>query len=241
MLLRYAREMTRLAETFDWAAAADLRPLSQAVRNAGLSPLRAIGSGGSLTGAHALASLHQRYTGRLATATTPLGAVDEPLDSVAATWLLSASGSNIDIVAAARTLIPREPRQLAVLCGREASPLARLCRQHPFVDLLLHPPPSGKDGFLATNSLLGFTVLLTRSYAGEFGSDTDWKDAADYLEPLLSDSAPASVEWEAATAPLWTRSTTLVLSWSLDTDWGDRSRVEVYGSCNRPPSVCRLP
>ena len=211
MAWRYAREMTELAKTFAWAATIDIQPLRQAVRNAGHSPLRAIGSGGSLTGAHALASLHQRYTGRLATATTPLGAVDEPLDSTAATWLLSASGSNSDIVAAARTLIPREPRQFAVLCGREASPLAKLCRQHPFVDLLLHPPPSGKDGFLATNSLLGFTVLLTRSYAAEFGSDTDWKDAVDCLEPLLSDSAAASVAWEAATAPLWTRSTTLVL------------------------------
>ena len=207
----YAGEMTKLAETFAWAAVADLQPLRQAVRVAGLASLRAIGSGGSLTAAHALASLHQRYTGRVAAVATPLEAADEPLDKTAATWLLSAGGRNVDIVAAARTLILREPRQFGVLCGGEASPLAELCRQHPFVDLLIYPPPAGKDGFLATNSLLGFTALLTRSYVAEFGSDSDWDETVDCLEPLLSDASATSVAWESATEPLWTRPTTLVL------------------------------
>ena len=207
----YAREMAKLAETFAWAAAADLRPLRQAVRTAGLLPLRAIGSGGSLTGAHALAGLHQRHTGRLATVATPLEAIDEPLDTAVATWLLSAGGGNVDIVAAAKTLILREPRQLCVLCGRDASRLAELCRQHPFVDLLLYPPPTGKDGFLATNSLLGFTALLTRVYTDVFGSGSDWPEAVDCLEPLLPNTSAALEAWESATESLWTRTTTLVL------------------------------
>ena len=207
----YAGEMTKLAETFAWAAAADLQPLRQAVRIAGLSPLRAIGSGGSLTGAHALAGLHQRYTGHPATVATPFEAAEEPLGATVATWLLSAGGGNVDIVDAAKTLIRREPRQLGVLCGRDASPLVEFCRQHPFVDLLLYPPPAGKDGFLATNSLLGFAALLTRAYAEEFGSDTDWQDTVDRLEPLLPVTAAASEAWEEATAPLWTRPATLVL------------------------------
>ena len=209
----YAGEMAKLAETFAWAAAPDLdlQPLRQAVRTAGRSSLRAIGSGGSLTGAHALAGLHQRHTGHPATVATPLEAVDEPLGANVATWLLSASGGNVDIVAAAKALILREQRQLGVLCGREASPLAELCRRHPFVDLLLYPPPTGKDGFLATNSLLGFTALLTRTYADVFGWDTDWQDTADCLEPLLLDTARDSKSWEAVTAPLWSRPTALVL------------------------------
>ena len=128
-----------------------------------------------------------------------------------ATWLLSAGGGNVDIVAAARTLILREPRQLGVLCGSDSSPLAELCRQHPFVDFLLYPPPAGRDGFLATNSLLGFTALLTRAYAAEFGSATDWQDTVGCLEPLLPSNAAVLEAWEAATASLWTRPTTLVL------------------------------
>ena len=128
-----------------------------------------------------------------------------------ATWLLSAGGGNVDIVAAARTLILREPRQLGVLCGSDSSPLAELCRQHPFVDFLLYPPPAGRDGFLATNSLLGFTALLTRAYAAEFGSATDWQDTVGCLEPLLPSNAAVLEAWEAATASLWTRPTTVVL------------------------------
>ncbi len=207
----YAGEIARLAETFDWAATVELNPLRQAVRTAGVSPLRVIGSGGSLTSAHALAGLHQRYTGHLAAVATPLEAVDEPLDPSASAWLLSAGGSNADILAAAKALIQREPRQIGVLCGREASPLTDLCRKHAFVDLLLYPPPAGKDGFLATNSLLGFITLLTRAYAAEFGSDADWHDAVACLRSLLPDTAAAPDAWEAATVPLWTRSTVLVL------------------------------
>lgn len=210
-MTRYAGEMTKLAATFEWAATADLDPLRRAIRTAGLSPLRAVGSGGSLTGAHALAGLHQRYTGRLAAVATPLEVVAESLDATVATWLLSAGGGNVDILSAARTLILHEPRQLGVLCSREASPLARLCHQHPFVDLLLYSPPAGKDGFLATNSLLGFTALLTRAYAVEFGSDADWPDAIACMKRLLRDTSGALQSWESDTIPLWTRSTTLVL------------------------------
>ena len=211
MTRSYAREMAHLGETLEWAATTDLAPLRRVVRTAALAPLRAVGSGGSLTGAHALAALHQRYTGHLAAVATPFEAVGESLDATVATWLLSAGGANTDILSAARMLILREPRQLGVLCGRKASPLAELCRRHPFVDLLLYPPPAGKDGFLATNSLLGFTALLTRAYASEFGSDSDWPDAVACLKRLLQDPAGALRSWDTDTRPLWTRPTTLVL------------------------------
>lgn len=207
----YEKEMSNLSDTFAWAAAADIKPLRQAVRKAGLWPMRAIGSGGSLTGAHAIADLHRRYTGQLAAAGTPLDAVHEPLDTATTTWLVSAGGNNVDIVAAAKALILREPRQCGVICANETSRLAKLCRQHPFVDLLLYSPPAGKDGFLATNSLLGFAVLLTRAYATEYGPGPAWEETVACLEPLLSDESDASTSWKMATAPLWTRPTTLVL------------------------------
>jgi hypothetical protein len=163
---------------------------------------------GALTVAYALASFHQRFTGRIAAVATPLEAAQEPLDATVATWLLSASGGNIDIMTAAKALIGREPRQLAVLCGREDSALVELCRSHSFVDLLLYPPPAGKDGFLATNSLLGFTALLARAYATEFDGEKEWADAVAILQPLLHDRSEAAA-WEVATAPLWSRPTIL--------------------------------
>ena len=208
----YAEEMARLGETFAWVSeGVNLKPLCQAVRTAGNLPLRAIGSGGSLTGAHGLAALHQRYTGHLATVATPLEAIGEPLGANSVAWLLSAGGGNVDVVAAAKALIRRETRQIGVLCGRDASALADLCREHPYVDLLIYPPPAGKDGFLATNSLFGFTALLTRAYSTEFDSGADWQDTVNRLEPLLPVTAAASQAWTQETAHLWTRPTTLVL------------------------------
>lgn len=207
----YATEVARLSETLDWATTVEICALRQAVRTAGLSPLRAIGSGGSLTGAHALAAFHQQHAGRIAAVATPLEAVDESLDVSVSHWLLSAGGGNVDILAAAKALIYREPRQLAVLCGREDSPLAELCRAHSFVDLLLFAPPAGKDGFLATNSLLGFTALLARAYANEFGHDAEWRETIELVRGGVDERSPLSAAWEAALSPVWARPTTLVL------------------------------
>lgn len=211
MAKSYASEMEKLADTFAWTATTDITPLRQAIQTTGHSPLLAIGSGGSLTVAHTLAGLHQRSTRRIASVATPLEAAAEPLEGGVATWLLSAGGGNVDILAAAKALIAREPCQVAVLCGRDDSPLAELSRQHPFVDLLIYPPPSGKDGFLATNSLFGFTALLTRAYATEFTKDAEWTQVVQAIEPLLRDGSEMIGAWEATTAALWDRPTTLVL------------------------------
>lgn len=208
----YAREMARLEETFDWATRiVDLEPVRQAIRAARHHPLQAIGSGGSLTGAHALAALHQRHSGQLASVATPLQAIAEPLDHDVAAWLLSAGGGNVDILAATKSLIRREPCQVSVLCGRDSSPLAELCRKHSYVDFLVYASPAGKDGFLATNSLFGFAALLTRAYVTECDSEADWQKTVDRLEPLLPVNAAISEGWKQATASLWTRPTTLVL------------------------------
>lgn len=207
----YATEMSKLAETLTWAVTVDITPLRQAVRTAGLSPLLAIGSGGSLTSAHALAGLHQHFTGRIATVATPLEAASELIETNVTMWLLSAGGGNVDILRAANALVAREPRQLAVLCGREDSALADLCRAHPFVDLLLYKLPTGKDGFLATNSLFGFTALLARAYAVEFDEESAWNLAVNTLGELLSNDSEQISVWERLTTPLWSRPTTLVL------------------------------
>lgn len=207
----YASEMERLGETLAWAAAVDLKPLRSAVRVAGLSALRAIGSGGSLTAAHAVAAFHEQFAGRMACVVTPLEASQDPPDGTVSHWLLSAGGGNVDILAAARSLIAQEPRQLAVLCGRAGSPLAELCGAHPFVDLLLYPPPAGKDGFLATNSLFGSAALVARAYALEFGGEATWRAAETALTARLAPSDDTIPAWRAATEALWPRPTTLVL------------------------------
>lgn len=207
----YATEMSKLAETFSWAISCDITALRQAVRTAGLSSLMAIGSGGSLTAAHALASLHRRWTGHLAAVATPLEAIFEPISSATSSWLVSAGGSNVDIIAAFHALVAREPRQLAVMCGKADSPLSAAALAHPFTDLVVYPPPAGKDGFLATNSLLAFVTLLTRAYAAEFDQgDSSFGEESSALLALLCD-AERWDQWKTLLQPAWGRATTLVL------------------------------
>ena len=207
----YASEMSKLADTFAWAMSSDVDPLRKAVKTAGLSPLLAIGSGGSLSAAHALASLHQRCTGYMASVATPLEAVANPLAPNAAIWLLSAGGGNVDILAAFEALVAREPRQLGILCGKINSPLSEAAREHAYVDLVIHETPAGKDGFLATNSLLAFVTLLSRAYASEFHECSPEFDLqAQVILALLRDAEHWET-WRQLTTPLWDRNTTLVL------------------------------
>jgi hypothetical protein len=125
--------------------------------------------------------------------------------------LLSAGGGNVDILAAFQTLAAREPRQLSILCGKTTSPLAEAAREHEYTDLVIYEPPTGRDGFLATNSLLAFVTLLVRAYASEFEECSPEFDTrgANILDLLHNDEHWET--WHKLTTPLWTRNTTLVL------------------------------
>src|SRR5262249_5593356 len=145
---------------------APLDALSGAVRDASTYPLIAIGSGGSYTSAQFAAAVHREYTSGAASAMTPLEAGSTPPtlpDSAGV--LLPAGGQNPDVIGAYRRLIGREPRRLMVVCATTGSPLAGIARENPHVDFIDFRTPSGKDGFLATNSLIATAVLLLRAYA----------------------------------------------------------------------------
>ena len=208
----YQSEMARLSETFAWAATADIALLENAVRTATLGPLIAVGSGGSLSTAHALAWLHRLTSGHASTVLTPLESITVQHDSNTAVWLLSASGGNVDIVNAAKGLLLREPRQLAALIGREDSRVGAIAQSHPYIDLLVYAPPSGKDGFLATNTLFGATALLTRAYCATTSGSFSWDvDKLAGVVQAVDASSPLVEAWRDAARPLWDRDTTIVL------------------------------
>ena len=207
----YASELAQVPSTLAWATAFDIAPLRRVVRNAGSLPLLAVGSGGSLTAAHLLAGVHRRCTGRLASVSTPLEIIADDLEPQVSVWLISAGGRNVDILSAFSAVVKREPRQLCVMCGGSDSPLASEARQHAYVDLLEFTFPAGKDGFLATNSLLALSVLVARAYAEEYGGQHLSKSG---LESLVRDGIPQTpklASWRAVTAALWARDTTVVL------------------------------
>jgi hypothetical protein len=123
-----------------------------------------------------------------------------------AVMIISAGGKNSDIISAFENVVSREPRSCIALCLCKASPLSRAAKLYRFVDLPDLTPPIPRDGFLATNSLLAFSVLLVRAYARAFSSEEILPREFELLLP------PNRIqELRASSDPLWKRETLVVL------------------------------
>jgi len=167
----FISELRQLDATYRVANSMDLPALSAAISESLRYPLIAVGSGGSLSAAHFVCHLHQLVSGQLARPVTPLDVVSmlevpgsrrSIVNSAA--MCFTAGGSNADINRAWRFLIDAEPRHLTALCARTESPLAKVAQKYSYTRVFDFDLPSKKDGFLATNSLLAFLVLMGRVY-----------------------------------------------------------------------------
>jgi fructoselysine-6-P-deglycase FrlB-like protein len=187
-------------------------PLVEAITGGASLPLLAIGSGGSLTAAHLVASLHQQHVGRIAKAVTPLEIVSVTSNSKStAMMFLSAGGRNADIIGAFQQVVVREPHRLVVMCSRKKSPLSQLAEMYDYVNLFDFNLPVGKDGFLATNSLLAFSILLCRAYAQVFPVKYVLPENFDFLVHPTLTSEQFVAELRRLCLPLWERETIVVL------------------------------
>ncbi len=161
----FANELAALEATYAWARTLDIGPLRSSLQQA-TGPLLAVGSGGSFTAAAFAAYLHEDVAGELARAATPLESVTvAPGLRDFHGLIVSAGGKNRDAIQACEAMVNGEPASLTVLCGTPRSPLADLARKAEAALITLEVP-SGKDGFLATNSLLAFCTVLSRAYDG---------------------------------------------------------------------------
>ncbi|MFP4513249.1 MAG: sucrose-6-phosphate hydrolase [Acidimicrobiales bacterium] len=183
----YGQELTKLSTTFDFGSTAPVDALVEAVRGSAGSPARIVGSGGSLSVAHLHASLHVQMTGLPAAATTPLEALRRPWGRDSATWFITAGGRNVDIRTSVGAEVDREPKSLSILCGARTGPLADIAKRHPFVNYLPYEGPAGRDGFLATNSALLFSSLVTRSYEEGLISPDAWAETQELMACVLRD------------------------------------------------------
>lgn len=165
----YQSELKNLPEVYDWAMSTDIGPLKAVVGALAAQPLLAIGSGGSLTAAAAASHLHFRYAQKVAHTVTPLEAVSLPSLPDAGILITTGGGRNPDVLGCFRQLVEREPLQLAVICAAVGTPLADLVATYWYARLYEFSPPSRKDGFIATNSLLSTVVLLVRAYQELYG------------------------------------------------------------------------
>jgi hypothetical protein len=128
-----------------------------------------------------------------------------------AVLFVSAGGKNADIIGAFQRVVVREPRCLIVLCSRRKSPLSRLAETYRYVDLFDFSLPGGQDGFLATNSLLAFSVMVCRAYAQVFPTGSELPETLDVLVHPTVTPEQFSAELHRLCLPLWERETIVVL------------------------------
>src|SRR5215216_7466875 len=151
------------------------------------SPLISTGSGGSLTVAHLASWLHQQYAGKIAKAMTPFDLVSSSAILRDATVLmLTARGGNPDIIGGFKRVVTREPQRLVIACSRTKSRLSRLAHSYRYVELFEFDLPTGKDGFLATNSLIAFAVMLSRAWCDALSIELDLPATMESFYPNSS-------------------------------------------------------
>lgn len=206
----YAQELDQVPATYRWALSLRLdKCLLKAVASMADLPLLAVGSGGSYSSAEFISSLHRDHANKLSAPMTPLETAAAAIDfRQNALVLLTAGGKNPDVLGVFRNAVQREPRRLLVFCTSEGSPLAKIASKHAFVDVVEICLPIGKDGFLATNSLIATSVIFARAYAEAYSSPVSLPDIWSQLLPA---SATGQKELDGVCAPLWERETLLVL------------------------------
>ena len=192
----YSSELAVLASTYNFVAEADIADLVMAIRSHLHMPLYAVGSGGSLTAAYFAAYIHQTCTGQMAKAITPLEAIGSRF-SQAGAIIITAGGRNRDINSAFDAIVKAEPGACTILTSTKRSPLITSASEHRSIGTYCLPLPSGKDGFLATNSLLAFCLLLVRSYSVALDLHLAIPGTYSQLLPTsLRDNPPPACIWQ---------------------------------------------
>jgi len=200
----YEIELRNLKQTYEWALKVPIEKLCYFVNASHDLPLVAVGSGGSLTAACMAALLHQRV-GMMSKGVTPLDFIStEKTIQDTSVLIMSAGGHNTDILSAFRFAATSEPRQLMAFCMKTESPLAILSKKFRYACLLDFDLPSGKDGFLATNSLLAFIVILIRAYKESFGEKYTFQQNLPYIHENYE-------EFKILAHPLLEKNTLVVL------------------------------
>jgi HAD superfamily hydrolase (TIGR01484 family) len=155
----FKKELEKVFEVYDWTLKQPKNDLLAYLKTTE-KPIIIVGSGGSLSACHYLTLLlHSK--GLFAKPATPLELyyLKNSLNGCNIIFL-SASGKNTDILFGFKLVMQYEPNAIISICMKNDSPLARLSKQFSNTKILQYNLPSGKDGFLATNSLVAFYSIL---------------------------------------------------------------------------------
>lgn len=164
----YTKELERLPEVYDWATKTSIDELSNFVKKSEKTPLYIIGSGGSFS-ATTFASLLHQETGTIAKCLTPLEFLEyENIDNDCSILIITAGGNNSDILSSFDKAVSLKPKNLGILCASTNNKLTRKASTISNVFVHALKLPTGKDGFLATNSLIATLIWLCRAYIDSY-------------------------------------------------------------------------
>ena len=212
---QFDKELEQLEDTYKWAMDVDVSEISWVIRNSCGIPLLSVGSGGSLSAAEFQALLHRTLFSSIGQAVTPLELISMlPRNRGVAVWFMSANGGNIDISRAFKHTILHEMKFVSALVCREESKLNELSTEYQYTKCFQFPIPSGKDGFLATNSLLAFLVILYRAYSDAINEVNKTISLSKTLNALIRKclaNFSSLKDIEKTAAPLWNKKSIHVL------------------------------
>lgn len=181
----FNKEIEKIHKTFEWARSLDTQEISENVLSNIEKPLFIVGSGGSLSACYYGASLYQSF-GSVGKAVTPLELYfSKEVISNSKFLFISAGGSNTDIIASFKQVIKYEPPSITTICMRKDTPLTNLAAKYSISKPFEFNIPTGKDGFLATNSLVSFYIILYKIFKNEITSIPN-KSSLTFQKDLLS-------------------------------------------------------
>lgn len=161
----FNEELQKVNDTYNWALNIQIGKLDEINFLLCSKPLFVVGSGGS-SSACSLLAMHHQEQGLIASDITPLElqyskkAINRDTNIV----FISASGKNSDILLGFDTAIDLEPFSVISICLRENSLLSEKSSKYSISKIVEFENPAGKDGFLATNSLVAYFTIISRLY-----------------------------------------------------------------------------
>lgn len=169
----FKNELENLKKTSIWASLLDITDLKEIIENF-KSPIFFIGSGGSLSACHYGVSLAEK-NGMFSKAMTPLE-LNFAQNTIknASIIFISASGRNSDILFGFKTAIKFEAKNVVNICTKTNSKLAKLSTKYSISRTFEYDLPVGKDGFLATNSLLSYFIILKKIFSEKKEQDFNY-------------------------------------------------------------------
>ena len=162
----FNKELSLLNLTYEFAMKIETKEIESFLRVASNQPLLIVGSGGSYTVAKAVEYIHMKTGGYFAKAITPFELTNYDLTMKnLCVVLLTAGGNNPDTINSYKYISGLNPISFLTICMSQNSKVSKLASSNKSYYVNEVSLPSGKDGFLSVNSLIGMLMIISKAYS----------------------------------------------------------------------------